>query len=262
MTLGLVVTTLSACGGGSLGTSGAAGTLGTGEGATGGTVTVGIAGAVGTGGGAVGGTGGTGGTPPACGGGGGPDVVELMVIGADGMPVAARVTATVTVTAIESCADVTCSSPTTTAASRIALAGAASQQWTLYLRNTAMPSDVIKVGDTFDLTIDASEDQTLYRSVDQTVVLSRYGHVIVFAATLSRFGGPPLPNLLPFQIAVSDEGATCESASLGCRQRPHALRVSVATYASVAITGGRTGRIGPFSITNGRMDAVCRHRVL
>ena len=63
-TLGLVVTTLSACRGESLGTSGAAGTVGTGEGATGGTVTVGIAGAVGTGGGAVGGTGGTGGTPP------------------------------------------------------------------------------------------------------------------------------------------------------------------------------------------------------
>src|SRR6188768_4394826 len=125
ITLGLVVTTLSACGGGSLETSGAAGTVGTGAGATGGTVTLGIAGAVGTGGGAVGGTGGTGGTPPACSG-GGPEVVELMVMGADGMPVAARVTAAVTVTAIESCADVNCSSPTTTAASRIALAGAAS----------------------------------------------------------------------------------------------------------------------------------------
>jgi len=57
LALGLIVSALAACGGGLLGTSGAAGTIGTGEGATGGPSTAGWGGTGATGG-SIGGTGG------------------------------------------------------------------------------------------------------------------------------------------------------------------------------------------------------------
>jgi hypothetical protein len=271
LTLGLVVTALSACGSGSLGTSGTAGSAGgaagtAGAGATGGSVIVGIAGAGGAtagAGGATAGTGGsvggTGGTLPACGNNtsGASDVVEAVIMGADGMPVVAPVTAAVSITAIQSCLNLDCPSPATSAATRIALAGADPQQWTLYLRNTAMPPDIIKVGDTFDLTIDAAVDQTLYRTTNQTIVLARDNDVIVFAASLQQFHQPPLPNLLPFGIAVTDAGASCQNpASFGCIDRPHTARIAIGSDASVLVAGGQTGRIGGLQITDGQFTEL------
>ena len=255
LTGALVVTALSACGGGSLTPSGAGGSagssVGTGEGATGGTGIVGIAGTGGgIGGGAVGGTGGL----TACGGPGAPpgDKVAVAIWGADQVPVATSVSASVTVTAIAGCpqntsadifgAQITLSEPTSV------------RTWKLLLTDTAMPSDVFKVGDKLDLTVDAAYtfDQTLTSAtLDQTIVLSRDGQVIFFAANLQQVGSPPLPNLLSFGIAVSDAGVTCPAPAIACGQSLHALRVSIATDASVVLDSGQTGQIGGLTITNG-----------
>jgi hypothetical protein len=170
----------------------------------------------------------------------------------DGTLIAASVTEAVRVADIETCPSDTCTGPP--GSYRILLAGVAPTQRDLILTNTAMPSDIIEVGDELDVTIEAAVDQTLYRTVDQTVVLSRDGQAIVFAAKLQRFGSPPLPDLLPFGIAVSDAGASCESTSTACGQRSHALRVSVATDASVLLAAGQTGAIGGFSVTNGSLN--------
>jgi hypothetical protein len=232
LTLGLVVTGLAACGGRSLGTSGAGGTTaGTGEGATGG----------------------TGGTRslPACGE-RSTTAASVAILESDGTLVATSVTEAVSVTAIETCPSDTCTAPA--GSYRMSLAGAAPALRELILTNTAMPSDVVGVGDELDLTIEAAVDQTLYRTVDQTIVLSRDGDAILFAAKLQRFGSPPLPNLLPFGIAVSDAGPNCESTSTACGQRSHALRVSVATDAALVLGAGHTGTIGGVSITNGGLN--------
>jgi hypothetical protein len=265
LTLGMAAVALSACGGGSLGNSGAAGssgaTVGTGEGATGGTATVGTAGASGSTGGAVGGTGGTGAT------GGLPactfvpvDSVSFAIAGPDGMLVGATVTAAVTVAAVESCAAVGCpvqvdGTTISATSTRVRLSAAAGgSEWTLYLFNSAMPAGYLEVGDAFDMTIDAKLDTTFYPTTDQILVLERNGDVVLFAADLQRFGSPPLPNLLPFEIAVSDAGSTCQISSFICPQRSHALRVSIATDANVVVARGESATIGGMSITNGGLN--------
>ena len=236
LALGLVVTALSACGGASLGTSGAAGTSG---------------GTVGTGEGATGGSAGAGGTNflPACSGGSAVSA-SVAISGADGMLVAEWVSDAVRVTSVITCPSDQCTGPPGT--TRILLSGDDPGERELILTNVAMPSDFIKVGDRFDLTIDAAVDESLYRTVDQTVVLSREGNVILFGAKLQRFGRLlPLPNLLPWGITFSDGGPTCTSASPTCAQTSHALRVSVATDASILLSAGQTGTTGGLSVTNG-----------
>jgi len=298
--VGLVVTALSACGGGSLGNSGtagssggtpgtgAAGTTGTGGTAwidtagttgTGGTAGIDTAGTTGTAGTAgidtagttgtagTGGAGGTGGTGvvPACGDtiSGASDVVEAAITrSSDNTLVTAAVNGAVTVSGIASCASVTCMSQVTTAAAtRFALAGGTQGEgWMLYLRNTAMPPDTIKVGDTFDLTVDAGVDSSaMYTTVNQTIVLTRNGNVMLFAANLQRYGyasgavtGVPVPRLEAFSIAVTDAGALCDNPRvLGCIPRRHAARVAMGSDASIVLAGGQTGRIGDLSVTNG-----------
>lgn len=254
LALVLVPATLSACGSGSLTPSGAAGTsggtVGTGEGATGGTGTVGVAGASGTGG-ASGGNGGQ----PVCGGCGpySNNAVHVAIAESSTLrQIEQSVSAPVTVTFIDDCPVEECSN--LAGVPRIRLAADTGAEWTLFLLNTAMPSGFIKVGDKFDLTIDAAPDQNVYRSLSQTVVLARDGNAIVFAAYLLRYGSPLMPNLLPFGIALSDAGITCTSRSTGCELSWHALRVSVATDASIVLEGGQTGTIGGFSVTNAGID--------
>ena len=51
---------------------------------------------------------------------------------------------------------------------------------------------------------------------------------------------------------MSDAGAVCQgTAFVGCLPRPHAVRVSIATDASVVIGVGATAPIGGLSITDG-----------
>jgi hypothetical protein len=253
-------------GGTGAGTGGAAGMAGTGgdAGASGGTA--GTGGTPGTGGTA--GTTGTAGTGGAAGIGGAPaciapgqgDVVEFAIVGSDGMPIEAPVTATVSVASIDSCAQVSC--PTTSirtasgsisaAASRFTLMAPGPQEWTLYLRDSAMPSDLIKVGDTFDLTIDAGLDPTFYETINQTMVLGRGGDLILFAASLSRFYHLATPALDGFGIQISDAGAfPCSLAAgwAGCQTAPHAAYVAVGGD-QATLGGGQTSTIAWLSFTN------------
>jgi hypothetical protein len=226
-----------------------------GAGAAGAAGTTGDAGAPGTG---TAGTGGSGGLP-LCNLSGQGDVVEFAIVGSDGNAVSAPASAAVTVAAVETCAVGACSSPTNTAtrisdsAQRIFLTAVGPQAWTLYLRDSAMPLDFLKVGDTFDMTVDAGVDSTFYQSVNQTMVLARNGQVIVFAAGLDRFGQPPLPDLQRFGFAFTDAGAYCQNSpsSIGCVDRPHTARVAAGTDAFILVGGGQTQAIGGLSITVG-----------
>jgi hypothetical protein len=241
--------------GGIAGTGGTAGTSGTGG--TGGIGGAGTAGVTGTA--ASAGTGGMGGSA-ACIAAGQGDVVQFAIVGSDGMPVAAPATATVSVTSIDSCAQVTCPAVSTvssgsisTAASRFTLTALGPLEWTLYLRDSAMPSDLIKVGDTLDLTIAAGHNSTFYQqNLDQTMVLSRDGNLIFFAAGLARSFQLVTPKLDAFGIQISDAGVvSCQSGwSLPvCAARSHGAYVTVGGAAAL-LTEGQTSTIGWLSFTN------------
>ncbi len=246
-----LLATAAACGDGSLGSGGTGG--GSGTTGVGGTSNAG--GTTGEGGvGGIGGTsgnggGGAGGLPACPTTGPSRDVVEVLLVGSDGVPVAAAVTAAVTVDSIASCTAVTCPYPAMGAARRIVLTGAGQEQWTLYLRNSAMPDAMIEVGDTFDMTVDANVDYALFHTTNQTVVLGHGTDLVVFAASLQRFFTPPLPQLGAFGITLADLGVTCEYTDL-CKVQRRAVGVAVGSN-SVSLTGGETRTIGWLSFTNG-----------
>jgi hypothetical protein len=269
---------VAACGGGNLGSGGTAGTSGPGDGGTGGTAgTSGIAGTTGSGGsggaiagtsgGSIAGSGGAG-ELPGCYAGGeaghAADYVEVAIVGADEMAVVSPMTAAVTVTAIDSCGAVTCPSSIpntgntaiTPNATRIGLRAADATTWTLYLRNTAMPSSLIKVGDSFDMTVQASVDMTFYRSVDQTVVLAHGSNLVMFASIRSSFNGPPPPQLDAFGITVTNEGASCVTSPNAppgfCVGLGYAARVTVG--ADAATFYSRTRQIGWLTFTIGEFS--------
>jgi len=137
-------------------------------------------------------------------------------------------------------------------------------QWTLYLRITGMPADLIKVGDTFGLTVDALIERAQWGTSRQTVALTKGSDVVVFAATDHQILGYLIPNLAPFQIDVSDGGAVCQDPSRGfgdCPYRSHAAVVT-AGGETATVLDGHTARIGWLSFTNGGFgdgnpDAVC-----
>ena len=254
-------------------TGGAGGAAGSGDaggaGTAGMTGTAGVAGTAGTTGNA--GTTGTAGSRGTAGMGGAPvcvpisqgDVVEFAIVGSDGMPISAPTTAAVSVTSIDSCAQVTCPRIGTVssglgisaAASRLTLTAPGPQQWTLYLRDSAMPSDFLKVGDMFDLTIAAGHNSTFYQmNVDQTVVLSRDGNLIFFAAGLDRSFQLATPNLDAFGIQISDAGAfSCPTSwdwlAAVCAVEAHAAHVAVGGD-DATLGGGQTSKIGWLSFTN------------
>ena len=258
-----LLTTAAACGSGDLGSGGTAGTSGSGTaGATAGTT--GGAGTTGTAGG--GGDGGSG--LPACSTTDGQShVVEVAIVGSDGDALTEAVTAPVTVTAVAACSAATCPSSIhaaqrslgslTTMVTRIVLTAADARTWTLYLRDTAMPDDLIKVNDSFDLKVQAGIDPTLYSTVDQTVVLAHGSDLVVFASSTNHFGQAPLPNLDVFGVQVTDDGAICERApQIGtCFVRPHAARVTIGTD-SASVGSGGTTRIGWLSFTSAEDSEV------
>jgi hypothetical protein len=253
--------------GGVAGTSAAGGSGGTKAGGSGGT-------GGGSGGPAISGSGGSGGTVagdggsgdlPACGGSGGADrpVVGVVVAGPDGIAVVRAVSETVTVTAIDSCGSVSCppitfpddivgNRPVSVAATRIVLTGPDSRTWLLYMQHSAMPPDLIKTNDTFDLTIEAqvrppsNGDAT---KLNQTIVLAHGSELVVFLSDQDDGAdNPPLPKLDTFGIAVTDDGAYCQTGSFFCGAREHAVRVAIGTD-SVILAGSSSTRIGWLWVT-------------
>jgi len=245
-------------GAGWIDTAGTTGGAGTGGGIAG-------SGGAGTGGGIAGSGGaGTGGASslPTCGGSGGgsSDVVELAVVAPDGMVASDMAATAVRVTAADSCSTVTC--PTTVGtsgnsvyvsvsamATRFLLTASDNRTWTVYLRNSAMPGDLIKVDDTFDMTVQGGVNSFFYKSISQTLILAHGSDLVVFASVLTSFSYPPLPLLDAFGIAVTDAGARCEGpTTVGCINRPHTVHVTVGTDGADVASG--TAAVGWLSFTN------------
>jgi hypothetical protein len=220
-------------GGGSGGTQGAAGAGGGGAGGSGGGL-----------GGSGGGSGGSAGsTSPGCGGAG--QAMADISIASGAARVSADVAATVTVTSVERGG---------TTGSKFGLAAADQRSWSLVVNGVDLPVDLIEVGDTYDLTVTVSIDQVLVTSVNQTIVLSRRGAVVVFGASMQRFGTPPLPQFPSATgITVADAGAICVSAPGICVAQPHAARVTIGAYTAV-IPRGQSAAVGPFAVTVGQFE--------
>jgi len=158
------------------------------------------AGTGGAGGGATG-TGGTSGGPalPVCYVPPGTPAAGGELTGADGQGVAAAVSATVTVSAID--------------CSRITLTDTASaQQWTWAARIPSLPADRIRVGDQFDLVVDGRKcPYPAETFACQTVVLARAGALVAFTSTSRAHGLGALPALDRWGITVADAGTSCVS---------------------------------------------------
>jgi hypothetical protein len=227
-------------------------------GGSGGTAAGGTGGTAGAGGsGGSGGSGGTGGSalPPCATGSTGTASVQL--VDAAGVIVAAAVTAPVTVASADICNATTCPTGVPGAALKIALTGAA-QSWTLYLYNTAMPADLIKAGDTYDMTVRTRTDYPFYTSIDQTIVLAHGTDLVAFAAQLTfanlvrpATGGeslPEVPDLSAFGVTVADLGTGC--ARGGCSPRSYTARVTVGAD-SVSVPEYTTVNVGWLSFTSG-----------
>ena len=104
------------------------------------------------------------------------------------------------------------------------------------------------VGETYDLTVDASVDSSFYRTVNQTIVLARAGSVLVFGAHLEKFVAPPVPQFASAtEITIADEGAICEAPALGCGVRLHAARVTIGGSSAV-ISPGQSKIVGAFFV--------------
>jgi len=236
---------------GTLPTSTGGTTTGTG-GAAGGTEPGGVGGEVG---GKGGGPGGAGGYPtcPA----GVPVEVAGTILAADGQPVAAPVTATVTVTSVDGCTTSSCGCELCTATKanlRFVLADTgAARTWTLLLRIPDMPAEFIKAGDVLDMTVAASADIAHFTTINQTIVLARAGKVVAFTAHLASFFDQPLPQLDSFGIGVSDAGILCQRSNVAdnCIVRPRAARVMIGTDIGT-VADGQTRQVGGFSFSIGR----------
>jgi hypothetical protein len=246
------------------GTGGSAAGTGTAGSSVGGTI--GSGGTVGTGGTGVVGAGGDGGRfGLGCTPGDTSAYADMTLLDSDGNLVAAPLAAAVTVASVDSCTMVACPAvavqpPVNAMETRIVVTAGA-QSWTLYLTNTAMPSDLVKVGDAFDMTVQASTDIQYVTSISQTVVLAHGADLVLFAADLSTTlwvlpatvpGGqpPPLPNLNAFGITLVDRGTDCIS---GCSKSPHGLGVTVGTYMTYLVGQG-TIRAGWLSLTSGQFN--------
>jgi hypothetical protein len=178
------------------------------------------------------------------------------IVGSDGMAVSAPVTAAVTVASIDGCTAAPCPPPMPNKARQIVLAGSNQQQWTLSLNITAMPADLIQVGDAFDLNIDAGINAVFHPTVSQTIVLSRAGHLIAFASNRSLFYAIDLPALTAFGISLADGGPFCGSAATtGCIPETHRVTVTV-EGASATVMPNHATTIGWLSFTAGNTTAL------
>jgi hypothetical protein len=230
--------------------------------------------------GAVGGTSGHGGTG-APGGTGGPggtagdpspsgtchpsaNSVDVVLIGSDGNPVTTSFDDQVVVASIERCADAGCTVapwldgatvPVSPGDLRIMLDGSSGGSLTLYLKIPQMPIDMLKVGAAYRLTAAARVDLIFEKTVDQTVTLSSGGKLVVFAADLSRFSLPLLPNLDRAGVALEDAGVVCNDrpggpASISCGVRQHAVRVTTTDGGSAVVQPGETAGVAGLSFTS------------
>lgn len=119
-----------------------------------------------------------------------------------------------------------------------------------------MPADLIKVGEAFDLTVDAEIDDVAWGTASQTVVLAHGADLVMFASMMGHYSRVAVaPDLSTLGIAVADGGGTCDDPqdpNRFCSYRRHAAVVTTAGE-SAAVNRAQTARIGWLSFTNGEL---------
>ncbi len=185
-------------------------------------------------------------------------IVEGTLRGADGTVVETSIAATpMKVTSVDSCSAVSCASPATPAATRIVLTSVADQQsWTLLLRLPSLPADLVQQGDSVVLALTAAVDTFFSKTIDQTIVLSRGGNLVLFVASLSNFGEPRLPDLSPSGIQLEDAGVTCEGPVVSsCGLQRHTVRVTD-NGSEALVMPGHTAAVGGLSFSSSAYDRM------
>jgi hypothetical protein len=175
------------------------------------------------------------------------DVVSVIIAGSDGQAISSDVTAAVTVSTMDTCTTATCPSGIPGAAwgldrmaTRIVLTAADGSSWTVYLRYTAMPANLLQVGDAFDMTIKTSLEPFVVALLNQTIILAHGSDLVLFASNLSSGVALREPDLQAFGITVADAGA--------CYGLEHAALVTVGTDSARVERG--TTQIGWLTFTD------------
>lgn len=157
--------------------------------------------------------------------------------------------------------DASVSSSASGPAKRLILRTESQQQWTVYVRIPGLPSDLVKVGDQLDFADDASATPRAFSivTINQTLVLSRAGRLVLFSSSLKQLPqdvGPAVPLLVPmldaFGIAVEDGGATCGSplcdGSRMCAFRGHQALVTLGAQ-QVVVPPAQTAQLASLSFS-------------
>jgi hypothetical protein len=139
---------------------------------------------------------------------------------------------------------------------RLELRAPDAREWTLFVRMPSMPADLVQVGDTVDLSLDARQDSSgMGTTTSQTIILAQGDELVLFVATLNLTPFA-LPNLGSHGIAVSGDAATCQDdASGGCLRSGLAARVSVDSDAKT-VEPGHTIEVSNLSFSVETLDLV------
>jgi hypothetical protein len=153
--------------------------------------------------------------------------IDGLLIGPDGTLVVSPVTLSVTVASVQSCATITCAHGSAQANQLLLDQTGTSQRWTLYLNIPGMPADLIRVGDAFDLVVDASTGGVPFTTtVDETIVFARAGSLVAFTSSRSDF---QLPQLDAYGMNIADGGRGVSSGGgATCNYTRHGAAVTVA----------------------------------
>ena len=178
-----------------------------------------------------------------------------IIFGADGVALVQPTTGSFMVLANESCATICAYGRLT--ARRISLQEVGgSRQWTLYLDVPGMPSDFIRVGDTLNLTVDASQAYDSFQAIpNQTVVLTRNGALIAFQSGRLDATRPQLDS---YGITTAVLAGFCRTYSECAIDDVHALRVTTAN-GSIELMPGETAMIGTLSFSLRTLETLGEH---
>jgi hypothetical protein len=143
----------------------------------------------------------------------------------------AALTAAVTVTAVDSCATVTCQCQgaacsywkARTGATRVVVSEAGDgRQWTFAAgRSRACNGTPDQVGDAFDLSLSISAF-----FFNREIELSRAGKLFLFTSNIAVWFSPSFPDLTAFGITFVDAGGVCSDGSAICPTDQHTRRGS------------------------------------
>jgi hypothetical protein len=126
-------------------------------------------------------------------------------------------------------------------------------RWIFFARIPDLPSDLLRVGDQIDLHVTALVvGLSTLPAINQTVVMSRNGQLILFASNLRSPTGGRMPRLDDYGIALTDEGPICNYIVLppfsSCSFSDHRTRVASGGQ-SATLSPGETILVGNLSLS-------------